>query len=469
MSRLIRTLSTALVLTIAVAAPAAADSIAYIDKGDVWVAGPDGSRKVQVTKTGGYFNVSQADDGTMITLVAGEKLRRIGRDGTVLAEFLTPISDGAPQAGPVNKFHGPFNPQISPDGTKVAYEFFNDSYDTAPGCNETTVPPCAAYKQSQGVLVSDTTGFTPFEKYGLMTGWIWPQWIGNDMLLRSDPSLSPNDDAVFTPLGGANENWFYDDQQGLVVGNIELSRDRSTFVGVAGFSDEKLRVYRTTMSPFGAPDWDHTPFTNKENVRVAQQCFELPGTKFESTSLAPSGTGLVYGTKDGLYVSAIGADCALAPTLLAPGASSPDWGPADVPAPTTVADDFQPHNNHTQNNGPAQKKPTLKLAKKRTGVTATHHHRRARPGDPHRHPQGPQDQEERDDRLLRQGRRHLQAARQEGHGHRQGDVQAAEREREAATRLTISAPVTDPHRLRKRSPSVSRYAVASSGPSLMNV
>ena len=58
----------------------------------------------------------------MIALAPGEKLHKLGRDGTVLAEFLTPISDGAPPAGPINKFHGPFNPQISPDGTKVAYE-----------------------------------------------------------------------------------------------------------------------------------------------------------------------------------------------------------------------------------------------------------------------------------------------------------------------------------------------------------
>ena len=50
----------------------------------------------------------------------------------------------APISGGVNQFHGPFNPQISPDGTKVAYEYFNDSYESAPGCSETTVPPCVA-------------------------------------------------------------------------------------------------------------------------------------------------------------------------------------------------------------------------------------------------------------------------------------------------------------------------------------
>src|SRR3954447_17614157 len=107
-----KTLIAALILTLAAAAPAAADSIAYIDKGDIWLATPDGARKVQVTHTGSYFNVSQADDGTLGALGPGERLQKLSRSGQVLAEFATPISDGAPVSGPVTQFHGPFNPQI---------------------------------------------------------------------------------------------------------------------------------------------------------------------------------------------------------------------------------------------------------------------------------------------------------------------------------------------------------------------
>ena len=119
------------------------------------------------------------------------------------------------------------------------------------------------------------------------------------------------------------------------------------------------------------PDWDHTPFTNTVQSQSADQCFELKGNKFVATSLAPTGKALAYSTPEGIYVTPIADNCALTPTLLAPGASSPDWGPADVPAPTTAADDFQQQNN-SQNNGPVSPhKPTLKLAKKRTGVTAT--------------------------------------------------------------------------------------------------
>ena len=58
-------------------APASADSIAYVQGGDVWLATPDGARKVQVTHTGSYAAVSQADDGTMIALAPGERLHRL--------------------------------------------------------------------------------------------------------------------------------------------------------------------------------------------------------------------------------------------------------------------------------------------------------------------------------------------------------------------------------------------------------
>ena len=134
-----------------------------------------------------------------------------------------------------------------------------------------------------------------------MTGWIYPHWLSNDTLLRSFSGAVFNDDAVITPLGGAVDPWFFDDQQGLGVDDVELSRDLSTVVGIAGFNDEKLRVYRTLMSPFGAPDWNHQPFYTG-NTPVAERCYELDG-KFESTTLAPGGGAMAYGTAEGVYVA----------------------------------------------------------------------------------------------------------------------------------------------------------------------
>ena len=366
-----RLIALAVVSSLIAAAPAAADSIAYIQNGDVWLATPDGARKQQVTHTGTYYYVSQADDGTMAALVPGERIQKLSRTGQVLADFPTYVSDGSPVSAGVTQFHGPFDPQISPDGSKIAFEYFNDTYDAAPGCNELTVPPCFVYTQSQGVGITNSTGFTGVDAYGILTGWVAPHWMSNDLLLRSSPGANLNDDAVFTRLGETtNDHWFYDPNQGLGVEDVELSRDLQTVVGIAGFYSEKLRVYRTTMSPFGAPDWDHTPFTNKQNVPVAQQCYELPG-KFESTTLAPSGKAMAYGTAEGVFVAAIPDNCAPGGpgTLLLPGAKHPDWGPADVPAASAF--DATPATTPQRDAKPVPA-GKLKLAVTRSGkVTVT--------------------------------------------------------------------------------------------------
>ena len=347
-----RLISLTVALLLLGAAPALADSIAYVKDGDVWLAAPDGSRTQQVTHTGGYSYVSQADTGEMIALAPGERLRKLSRTGKVLAEFPTIVSDGAPQAGPVNRFHGPFNPEISPDGTKVAFEWFNDSYSEGTGCSDATVPPCYVYHQSQGVAISSADRYTGPEAYGLLTGWIYPHWTSNDMLLRSYSGATMNDDAVFTRVGPGLADkqldpWFYDDKQGYGVDDVELSRDLKTVVGIAGDSSERLRTYRTTMTPFGAPDWDHTPFTNKVNVPVAERCSELTGAQFESTSLAPDARGLAYGTKEGVWVTPLsGCQAGGRGKLLIPGGRFPDWGPAGLPAA-----------------GAAKGRPTLRVAR----------------------------------------------------------------------------------------------------------
>src|ERR1044072_3384904 len=76
------------------------------------------------------------DDGTMAARVGGEKIQKLSRTGQVLAEFPTYVSDGSPAGGPVTQFHGPFDPEISPDGSKIAFEYFNDTYDAAAARHE---------------------------------------------------------------------------------------------------------------------------------------------------------------------------------------------------------------------------------------------------------------------------------------------------------------------------------------------
>jgi hypothetical protein len=132
---MIRTLwaaaATALIVLACGAPAASADSIAYIKDGNVWLTTPDGGRQFQVTSSGAYADVSQADDGTMIALT-GMRLHRLDRLGNVLADFDTPVSDTRP--APSKQFYGPYEPAISPDGTKVAYTYYWLSQSQNPTC-----------------------------------------------------------------------------------------------------------------------------------------------------------------------------------------------------------------------------------------------------------------------------------------------------------------------------------------------
>lgn len=334
-------------VALASAATASADSIAYVKGGDVWLATPDGSRQVQVTRTGGYAYVSQADDGTMIALAPGERLHRLARDGRVLADFPTYVSDGLPESGPVNRFHGPFAPEISPDGSLVAFEWFNDSYANTPGCSASSVPPCYVYSSRQGVGITRSDRLTGPEEFGLLTGWITPQWIGPDTLLRSSANTALNDDTVINKVGPGLgddqlDHWFFDESAHGTVEQVELARDRSLAAGITGDTNQILRVYRPLMPIEGAPDWNHSFFATG-NQPVVEGCFDLSapgGGRFEDPSIAPDGRHLAVGVAEGILIADLpdlraGCAPAGAAEVRIPGGRHPDWGPADVPAATT--------------------------------------------------------------------------------------------------------------------------------------
>ena len=110
-------------------ATAAADSILYMRDGDVYLTTPDGSHAARVTTSGGYASATQADDGRIIAL-KDSRFHLLNRYGDVLADF-SPVAPGT--AGTIT-LKGPFDPAISPDGTKVAYGFYVQYKAGDPNC-----------------------------------------------------------------------------------------------------------------------------------------------------------------------------------------------------------------------------------------------------------------------------------------------------------------------------------------------
>jgi hypothetical protein len=355
-NRLPKLLAAAGLATLALAAPASADSISFIRAGDVWVASPDGSKQVQITHTGGQYSyASQADDGTFIAL-AGRRLHRLDRKGNVLADFATPVSGDAPAvpgAPPDSKFAGPWSPEISPDGRTVVYEYtwtykWHDPTcapgDESWGCNETKTFVGSAYTHSDRLTGWDEPGM------GNRSGWLYPSWMDDDTIMASTPSEPLNDEVVFNDRGASPQefrDWFTDDGVWhMKDGAATRQGDKLAFVTTRphGFNDPwmddfQVTVYKTTGAPPAKP----------------QRCFSFDNGKMaKSPSFSPDGSRLVwhdrtfgseYDTYRILAGDANGACNPDAPGIpaqvIVDDAVYPDYGPADVPGAGREAEQGQ--------------------------------------------------------------------------------------------------------------------------------
>ena len=110
-----------LLFLLAMAAPAAADSLVYVKDGNLFSARPDGTDQRQLTQDGSpqdpYSSPSQADDGSIVA-IRGSRFHRFDRNGRSLGPPLDSLLTRKPAAiGAV----GPFDARVSPDGSRIAY------------------------------------------------------------------------------------------------------------------------------------------------------------------------------------------------------------------------------------------------------------------------------------------------------------------------------------------------------------
>ena len=315
---------------LALAGPASADSIAYIKDGNVWLTTPTGDRQFQVTKDGGYGYVSQADDGTMIAK-HGAGLRKLARNGTVLADFLTPVSGTIP-ASSFEFVGGPQDPVISPDGTKVAYGYYARYTTWDPNC---PYGPngCYAGKSFVGTGYSHSDRMTGWDEPGFKnhSGWRFPSWIDNDHTLITDP-VEPLNYYVWTDTVGDDqygEQWFEDwNMVALRDGEVNRQKTVSAFVSSQTNINDNIRILRMSQPIPAEPE----------------DCLWIPpdaaAGAYSSPSFSPEGDDLAFEDSRGVWVvrDLDMTTCQGSSDLvqLVPGAHDPDWGPADVPvAPAT--------------------------------------------------------------------------------------------------------------------------------------
>lgn len=323
------------------AGTASADSIAYVKDGNVWLTTPDGARQYQVTTDGGYSTVSQADSGKIAAL-RGDRIvtlhpdgTPVRHDGTTRFEIRTPHS----YTMPGTTFRGPFDPAISPDGMKIAYTWYYTQYGETPNCNPST--GCQTVYGRQGTNYISPDGTSPFDRPGWkeQTGWVGPSWHQDGETLLSDPIQVGNDDVVVhTPgdesagLPGGLSRWFTDNDAPGGLRDGEMTRDKAALAFVSGDQNEEIRFYRAKG---GYPT-------------IPEPCFRLHGMtgRLSSPSWSPDGRTLTFADGAGVHVLPLSSFVSACPKvgpdtttrLLIPGATNPDWGPADVPPARPIDD-----------------------------------------------------------------------------------------------------------------------------------
>ena len=308
MTKAVAAIGCALV-ALALAGPAAADSLVFIRANNVWLANADGSGQYQVTLDGTpsspYSSPSQADDGTIVALrtPAGGRpqIWRMHQNGGLVN---APINTPAPGTGAIDA-------RVSPDGQLVAYWFVT----------EVTTGTCLyCFDVSSRALISHVDRFTNPDEIGTPNTGAHPSWMSNDTLLLSNGNATQ----WYYKLGMPEAaQWWGDTVNCGCVNPVGLtdsvaSRDGQRVALVRGDSGESLVLYRTN----GAPPATPTPAC----------AFTGPTGKFQNPTWASNGQAVAWQEDDGIWSAQVPdlTNCATIsqPHVIVGGATEPNLGPA---------------------------------------------------------------------------------------------------------------------------------------------
>jgi hypothetical protein len=302
-----------------VAASASASSIVFIKGGNIWLSSPDGSVQRQVTVDGGYSSPSQADDGNIVALHNGQFVH-LDRHGTPL----NPPVDRLQGVAGGTLALGPWDPRVSPDDSKIAYDIGLVSTMWDWSCN------CYQQTTEYETLYTDVGQFTDPSVYGVIRDYSTPSWIDDEHTLLTANGIGIDQFAVYLLGGGdtdpAHFSQWFNDNSSPQMAKAQLARTGGKLVVLAGQAAENIGIYSLPAPPL-------SPQTPTLECVINEP--GTTGTAYDDPTWAPDGGHLAYAQPAGIYVTPIGdmsgGDCtSIAPQLLVPGGSQPFWGPVDV-------------------------------------------------------------------------------------------------------------------------------------------
>lgn len=301
------------ILTLAVVDAASASSIVYTKGGNVWRSSPDGRHQAKLTRDGGYSSPSQDDRGRVYAIQRGRFVRLSPRGRHIGAPFNAAVG----RSGNVTAY-GPWEAQVSPDGSRIAYWRGIQRLDAPIG-------GLTPYDLEDQVVVSRSDRFTPDSTFGYQRDYRDPSWIGNRELLVFNYGLGVDEAAFFAPrpAGDPSFGQWFSDPDVAQIGDGELSRDASTLVvGAGGGLDlNNLALYRMSANtPPEAPERVCTYHSADGSTVYADPTFSPRGNAIAFAQDAPGKRA------DGLYVWSFG-NCSGRAKLIARAAVDPDWGP----------------------------------------------------------------------------------------------------------------------------------------------
>jgi len=311
---------------VACAAPAAAhaDSLVFIDGGNVFSAHPDGSGKVQLTDGGRWHSPTQADDGTIAAVDGTGPIVVMTRDGKVLRTITTPSA----KSGDGGTFAPrPVDLSFSPDGSKIAYSYVANSCPVASTCGST--------QRSTFYTRADASpDATPIAVYGNQFSVSDPEWVTNDRAIVFGGAGSQVDlDDLDSGEDYNYAHWFDNPED---TGDGELSRDGRSLVTTYNYGENTTINFWAVA---GETKVGAAPAPARYACRTDAGDALASDPTFSPDSLSAAwadaqGVEAVSFSRIAANPSLGGEGCAVTTDahLVLPGASEPDWGPADPPA-----------------------------------------------------------------------------------------------------------------------------------------